>query len=405
MKIVIHHDEHFVLNPNNHKQYIAYLHRLVRKKKVNQLIDLGDTLVFLWSKSNSDKEQKQLMVLLNHLINQLKPLLDFKVKIKEKKDSKIPILISYRNDQGKRMHGAFFDHYTIRHITQSPTKVLVQDHHDIVQFKEFIESTTFSLGIMAQLGQKLMPARTHSLEKGGLILIPGYSRELNDHKRFNFEKEVIKWALLKGQPLLAICAGSWTLWQSMGGLIKKVNDHCYSSMPYIVTDGSIGNNKPIHHLSLERHTLIHGAMSAKGNTSFMVNSVHWMAVDESTIPQQLMISGRSSNASKEPVYHRSGDAMHPEKGVVEAFENKFGAPLVGVQWHPEAYFKRHEQLPSNQCHLDFIQYMAKAGVAYQQKKQMLEELKKKHPLTRFSVFQTIAAMHELGTIEFQSPQK
>ena len=63
-----------------------------------------------------------------------------------------PVIISYRDDQGKRMHGAFYDHYLIRNITLHPTKITISKSQKITHLQEFIESATFALGIGEQLG-------------------------------------------------------------------------------------------------------------------------------------------------------------------------------------------------------------------------------------------------------------
>ena len=72
--------------------------------------------------------------------------------------------------------------------------------------------------------------------------------------------------------------------------------------------------------------------------------------------------------------NRQGEQMEPTSGSIEAFEMKHGAPTVGIQWHPEAYFKQRPT-PEDKRHTNILKSMAEAGDAYQAKRRMLGELK------------------------------
>jgi hypothetical protein len=66
--------------------------------------------------------------------------------------------------------------------------------------------------------------------------------------------------------------------------------------------------------------------------------------------------------------------MRPEEDSIEAFETKHGAPILGVQWHPEAYSHTQSKthLASHQQHL--IQYMSDAGQAYLNRRLVIAQL-------------------------------
>ncbi len=297
-----------------------------------------------------------------------------------------PVIISYRDEQGKRMHAAFYDHYTFRHITQHDTKISCAEKSNTNQFKSFIEQTTLALGIGSELGDRVIP-KTHVKqdEPAGLLVIPGRSRNEQDTLRSAHEQKLIQEARRKGQPILAICAGSWCLWEAFGGKVIPVSDHLYANMPYIVTDGSLGNNKQIHRIKLTPATLVHGAMHIKQATPLRknptVNSIHWAAPDSTTTPNMLVVSAVAVPDADMVTNNRQGEQMHPEADTVEAFETAYGAPMVGIQWHPEAYYKTNPghkvDTDESQRHLNLIIYMAKAGDAYQAKRLMLEDLKLK----------------------------
>jgi len=75
--------------------------------------------------------------------------------------------------------------------------------------------------------------------------------------------------------------------------------------------------------------------------------------------------------------------MSPESATVEAFESSWGAPTVGIQWHPEGYNLDDQKLhqrknsqyfkPAEQIRL--LRYLAQAGDAYAHKRGMILQLR------------------------------
>lgn len=292
---------------------------------------------------------------------------------------KASIQISYRDDQGKQMHGAFFDHYCMRRITKHDTEIVVKAGESTIRFQEFTtRSTVHTLGFGDAIGEKIVPAISNeNSDHAGLLIIPGRSRDGENPSRDNFEQQLIRDALKRGRPILSICAGSWQLWKAFGGNIRDVTDHTYASMPRIVTDGSVGNNVQIHSIKLNP-SIVKSAMKATSD-KVRVNSVHWAAPDERNIPDFLEVSAVSTPDDKlVPPRNRQGEVMRSESGVIEAFETKYGAPVIGIQWHPEAYYQTKTHVdPAAQQHLNLIKYMVLAGDAYCAKRAMLKEFKDK----------------------------
>ena len=118
-----------------------------------------------------------------------------------------------------------------------------------------------------------------------------------------------------------------------------------------------------------------------------VNSVHWCSINPQKMPSWAMVSAESiSDPSLSPKSKTDDQPIMDPEPSVEGFESTFGAPTLGVQWHPEAYNpddpedKNTGNHPGKQVSL--IRYMQKAGAAYVAKKTMLNELRNMCQLSR-----------------------
>ncbi len=314
------------------------------------------------------------------------------------------ISISYREDAGKTMNGAFYDHYTVRRITGHNTQVILAPRKTVTKLYEFTYNTVLSLGIGHELGIKVYPAvKDEKNNEEGLLFIPGHSSGGEDWERAAHEKVLINDARKRGQPILAICGGAWKLWENFGGKKRPVTGHNYSSMPRILTGsetfGYMGFNKQIHRIGFKLGeqkldsteppavattivaSIMYGAngltLPATPTLLPKVNSVHAFVPDEKNIPQDLEVSAMALRDDTLAPANRGG-VMYPEQ-TIEAFEAKHGVPMVGIQWHPEAYFEPNvTHSPEYKQHLDILRYMAKAGDAYNAKQKMLREYKKEY---------------------------
>lgn len=313
---------------------------------------------------------------------------------REDDEDSVPVVISYRGDNDKAAKGCFFDHYVFQGITGRHTRILYPKNHDRTTVRSKLCSyvrgmtTNLSFGVKIEEG-KFIPAGTAYLKfkNLGLLVIPGRIKGENDTVRGPHERKIIREALRRGQPILALCAGSWRLWESLQDRTfnpaNPVNDvlvdaqgHSYSRMMSLGVHGNIVNNKEIHAIRVKPATLLASAMFGKNRPDqykrFRVNSVHWKAVGEAYTPEQTIISARSKKSPNLNPRNRQGD-MDPQD-LPEAFEGEHGAPILGVQWHAEAYYKNTTTLAGTSNQKRLINYMVQAGEAYAAKRRMLDEL-------------------------------
>lgn len=289
------------------------------------------------------------------------------------------VSILYRSDGAGK--GVFWDHYTLQILTQGPTRVVCDpktQHTSKTELQTFFKQTT-----------QRFPHTGDDLEFSdkavGVLVIPGSLNENNTLTEF--EQNVLKQALHRGQPILGLCAGALKLATGLAKFIDPKNystiasivpvkDHKNSSMMSLNPEtGHVRNNTKIHFVSYNTESrLLNHALS------FPVNSVHNQAVciKDGTF---LCVTAYSAQGIKKPDgterRNRSGAIMHPAFHTVEAYETRYGVPITGLQWHPEAYINA-PQSP----HALLLNHMADAGKAFRAKQKVLAELKNKHVYTR-----------------------
>ncbi|MCC5791529.1 MAG: gamma-glutamyl-gamma-aminobutyrate hydrolase family protein [Legionellaceae bacterium] len=320
------------------------------------------------------------------------------------------ISITYRGDENRG--GVLFDHFVMTSIIQEYERnwqvtldekkitTKIAHRYKTPEFGKFFKEIK-SRGEYG-LSQHTLPETIRDTQDSLFIFIPGYTRKSeNDqnesHKnRLEFEKKLIKQARYRGQPVLAVCAGSWTLWETYGGKLKDdIREHCSRKMPTLVDKFNkdkkkykVGHNTLVHNVSLAPNTFLYDAVASdsqkNGNThkkqeAFPVNSVHWKAVDDSqtaVVPELLRISARSMNDDNIAPYSSNKDKkglkMNPST-CVEAFETKFGVPMIGVQWHPEAFDPRKE---GSKPHMAIFTYMIETGKTYLNRRKLNEDFLK-----------------------------
>lgn len=70
--------------------------------------------------------------------------------------------------------------------------------------------------------------------------------------------------------------------------------------------------------------------------------------------------------------------MKPEDGTVEAVETKYGAPILLVLWHPEAYAVQENRstVPEDHSrfHQNLIRFMAQAGDACYARRRVVQTI-------------------------------
>ncbi|MGT2828724.1 gamma-glutamyl-gamma-aminobutyrate hydrolase family protein [Streptococcus hillyeri] len=121
-------------------------------------------------------------------------------------------------------------------------------------------------------------------------------------ERDEFELALVKEALKQGKPIMAVCRGMQLLNVALGGTLnQKVENHWQNE--YTGTS---------HEVIIEKNSRVSQLLSPNSR----VNSIHRQSVKK--LAPGLKVTARD-----------------PRDGTIEAYEAKNGAPLIGLQWHPE----------------------------------------------------------------------
>ncbi len=310
-----------------------------------------------------------------------------------------PITVSHREDGHGT--GAFWDHYTLRRATQRGTAI--SHHRDL-------DPVVAPAG-PGKRGQFAGPMPGHEPQSStglgrGLLFIAGGNYGLNSetprnkahvpsgdaearHKlRGQHETYLLQQAKLTGRPVLSVCGGSWRVLESFGGSTRGVqpNTHQTRKMPYLTTTGAIAKVASEHGISISPGTMLSDMFKdEQGNRPTKVNSAHWAVAEESaqgrlkgvalvgsTKNPLLQVSARGPTALDPPYIGKTGDFHHSS---VEAFESRHGAPIMGIQWHPEAY-DRGFTATEQQANHRLLNSMAKAGDTYDARREMTADFSK-----------------------------
>jgi putative glutamine amidotransferase len=129
-----------------------------------------------------------------------------------------------------------------------------------------------------------------------------------DTERDAVEASLIKEALARDLPVLAICRGLQILNVCEGGTLIQ---HLHPPQGHQRTDSR--RDEPVHEVSIEPGTLL---AQIAGTDTWQVNSRHHQAVRK--VAGSLRVS-----------------AVDPEDGTVEALEHPEKRFVLAVQWHPE----------------------------------------------------------------------
>jgi len=113
----------------------------------------------------------------------------------------------------------------------------------------------------------------------------------------------------------------------MGCTLVTVRDHCYSSMPCIITNGDIGNNVQVHRISVEPGTMLHYAHK-KECRALTVNSYYGQAPNPKVVPTIFEVSALSLRESKRSIKNRRDEKMKTEAKTFETFESRRGALII-----------------------------------------------------------------------------
>lgn len=213
-------------------------------------------------------------------------------------------------------------------------------------------------------------------------------------ERSAFEKQMIQRAKTLGMPVMSVCAGTWSLVDAYGGEVEtlpenerrlhKAEDredtwtlsHDLATQKGTVLDSfSRGRNtNPESHRGRRRAHTVHD-----------VNSTHWAVVkaDERGKLTARDPKALDPNDSLEVGAWAKGDGV-PKS--VEGVSSKSGAPVLGLQWHPESYLpnmpgevkgrsKREQEKSVNAKRL--FTAMGQAAQTYKNKRSVVAEIKQR----------------------------
>ncbi|MGM0410217.1 MAG: gamma-glutamyl-gamma-aminobutyrate hydrolase family protein [Bacillota bacterium] len=166
------------------------------------------------------------------------------------------------------------------------------------------------------------------LFSGGPDISPSYYNEDPDSqcgkvvpKRDEFELKLLEKTIEANKPILGICRGIQLINVYYNGSLKQhIDDHRDNVKHHALT--KFPRWYKAHEVEIEENSHIE---KAYGEKKIMTNSLHHQAIKE--VGDGLTVTAKTSD------------------GIVEGVEDKNKDFLVGVQWHPEMmYFKHEEQV-------------------------------------------------------------
>ncbi len=144
------------------------------------------------------------------------------------------------------------------------------------------------------------------------------------------EMRLVRHAYHRQIPMLGICRGIQMLSAALGGKnFQDIYTQCEGHR-MLKHSQDMRRDAVSHRVTVSAGSLLH---SIVGTDSLAVNSFHHQAVSE---PGSLLHAVAWSS-----------------DGVIEAVESSEFKPILGVQWHPEAFFAHHDQ-PVMQAPFDWL---------------------------------------------------
>lgn len=155
-----------------------------------------------------------------------------------------------------------------------------------------------------------------------------------------FEQMAVRHARNTGMPVMAVCAGSWRLLSAYGG--------CPETIP---ADERLRHqdrlSEPAHSLLVHADTHLNAALGRGVRCGWVrgANSTHWAAAArDPEQPNQLLQRPDAPNEPHDPIAHQELQISAMDwvgRGVPEAIESRHGAPIVGIQSHPEYFLPKN----------------------------------------------------------------
>jgi gamma-glutamyl-gamma-aminobutyrate hydrolase PuuD len=195
-----------------------------------------------------------------------------------------------------------------------------------------------------------------------------YLRAHGEHvSRAGYELRLLGIARNRGIPILAVCAGSWRLLESYGGKVRtlELGQRARHKAVNVKNTWNLENSirlvgaKTLIKLMMAKKRQMdtpeilltppgNGAKTtlvAPTKTVRGVNSTHWAVASTTpriplTTPQgetSTLVEPTLARGAKDPTEGLEISAWDVDTDTVEAFESLYGAPTMGIQWHPEGY--------------------------------------------------------------------
>lgn len=193
--------------------------------------------------------------------------------------------------------------------------------------------------------------------------------------RSDYEQKLVTFARNHGIPVLGVCGGSWQLYRNFGGTTVLLNSEQYENHAKKMSDNDA------HSVTAEPETMLAGIM---GTNPISVNSTHWASISIDDFA-----SGMRRLFGELIDCDRLIDISAFENGnSPEAFETRYGVPMMGIQWHPETFLPGmdgydlmkdmfgDEQIRSSK---EIFKFMLKTAIARQIKKETLKGISRRKP--------------------------
>ena len=158
--------------------------------------------------------------------------------------------------------------------------------------------------------------------------------------RAPYEARLINIARVRGIPVLAICAGSWRLIESYGGKVRTLplNQRSKHKADQMADTWTLS-----HGVATKPGTMVGGKSVGVGGSEQRlagINSTHWAVACIRYNAKRKDFGLEAVNpdvADPDQLLEIAAFATDPLAATVEAFESRYGAPTIGIQWHPESY--------------------------------------------------------------------
>jgi gamma-glutamyl-gamma-aminobutyrate hydrolase PuuD len=259
-------------------------------------------------------------------------------------------------------------------------------------------------GELKDMDLLVIPGGPHSNDKQIPVIGKGKDNAPSENatayadRRAKSELDLIEQARTVGMPILALCGGSWRLVQNYGG--ETVEVAALDADGKFLQAGTNTNARKHHagNMNDVKTEFKHAAMIKPGSLLqnatglpttgpqgtgapvMQVNSVHWAVVRTASMGTRPGLGARPFDIVPNNMLAMSARDTDKQQ-TSEAVESQHGAPVLGVQWHPEYQLPTTggaqppaQQRAARAANLALLQWMIKAGRAYRVHRDAMTEI-------------------------------